>query len=77
MKEFLPVLVACFVTLALACQLHAESKGAPAEVLTGLDVLKRDNFAPLKGKNIASSPTTPAATATATTSSTCSSRPRA
>jgi len=53
MKQSLPVLVACFVTLVLACQLHAEFKGAPAEVLTGLDVLKRDNFAPLKGKNIA------------------------
>ena len=53
MRQFLPVLVACFVTLMLACQLHAESKGAPAEVLTGLDVLKRDNFAPLKGKKIA------------------------
>lgn len=53
MKELFPLLVAGLVTLALACPLHAEAKGVPAEVLTGLDVLKRDNFAPLKGKNIA------------------------
>ncbi|MGB7157975.1 MAG: DUF1343 domain-containing protein [Tepidisphaeraceae bacterium] len=53
MKELFPVLVACFVTLALVCQLHASSTGAPADVLTGLDVLKRDDFAPLKGKNLA------------------------
>src|SRR5829696_3993582 len=33
---------------------HAsKAQGAPAEVLSGLDVLKRDGFAPLKGKNIA------------------------
>ena len=52
-KEFLPVFVAAFVTFCLAARLHAESKGVPADVLTGLDVLKRDNFAPLKGRNIA------------------------
>jgi uncharacterized protein YbbC (DUF1343 family) len=52
-KEFLPVLVAGFVTFCLTCRLHAESNGAPADVLTGLDVLKRDNFAPLKGRNVA------------------------
>lgn len=53
MKRLFPLLLAGLVTLALACRLHAEAKGVPAEVLTGLDVLKRDNFAPLKGKNIA------------------------
>ena len=53
MRNILALFVAGFVTLLLASRLHAESKGAPAEVLTGLDVLKRDNFAPLKGKNLA------------------------
>jgi uncharacterized protein YbbC (DUF1343 family) len=53
MKELFPALVATFATLLLVCQLHAQSKGAPADVLTGLDVLKRDHFAALKGKNIA------------------------
>jgi uncharacterized protein YbbC (DUF1343 family) len=52
-KELVPVLVAAFVTFCLATRLQAESKGAPANVLTGLDVLKRDNFAQLKGRNIA------------------------
>ncbi len=53
MKELFPIVVACFATLVFTCNLHADAKGAPAEVLTGLDVLKRDNFAPLKGKNLA------------------------
>src|SRR4051812_32521938 len=53
MKTLPHLLVASLVTLLLACQLNAESTGAPADVMTGLDVLKRDNFAPLKGKNIA------------------------
>ncbi|HEV2293152.1 MAG TPA: DUF1343 domain-containing protein [Tepidisphaeraceae bacterium] len=53
MKELVPLFVAGLITLALASHASAEAKGATAEVLTGLDVLKRDNFAPLKGKNIA------------------------
>ena len=53
MNQLLPLIVAVSSIFVITCQLQAESKGAPADVLTGLDVLKRDNFAPLKGKNIA------------------------
>ncbi len=53
MKDLLPLLVAGFVTVCLTVQVYAEAKPAAADVLTGLDVLKRDQFAPLKGRNIA------------------------
>lgn len=46
--------IACsLVASPAAAQKRREASGAPAEVLTGLDILKRDNFGPLKGKKIA------------------------
>ena len=56
-RVLLPLLVAAIACSLLAspaaAQKRREASGAPAEVLTGLDVLKRDSFGPLKGKKIA------------------------
>ena len=53
MRKLSTCVLACVAALVLASPLPAASTGAPAEVLTGLDVLKRDNFAPLKGRKLA------------------------
>ncbi|MEO6434766.1 MAG: DUF1343 domain-containing protein [Tepidisphaeraceae bacterium] len=53
MTNLLFLLVLALVASPSLAQQRRSAAGAPADVMTGLDVLKRDNFAPLKGKNIA------------------------
>jgi uncharacterized protein YbbC (DUF1343 family) len=55
MKRVITLAAVVMVSLCVSAlaQERRSATGAPADVLCGLDVLKRDGFAPLKGKKIA------------------------
>ena len=53
MNRLLVAMVVSLMCTAAVAQERREASGPPADVLCGIDVLKRDSFAPLKGKNIA------------------------
>jgi uncharacterized protein YbbC (DUF1343 family) len=53
MNTLLPLIVTLLLCLTAVAQERRPARGAPADVLTGLDVLERDHFKPLQGKNIA------------------------
>lgn len=52
-RLLLTAMVIVSMCVGAFAQQRRNASGPPADVLCGLDVLKRDNFAPLKGKNIA------------------------